>query len=109
MAQKRVIVVESEKLISAGIYSLLSSNHNLDVFGMSLRGEELFDVADQFQPDVVVMDERYLHQNLKSYLAFIKTCPRLRTIVVNLSTNSLRVCDGQIVHVQHLEDFMDQI
>ncbi len=109
MKQKRIIVLESQKLLSAGIYSLLSAHDELDVFGLTLRSQDFFFLAKQYQPDVIIMDERFLDQNLDSYLDFIRSCPRLRTIVFNAGTNSMEVCDRQIIHVGHLDDFLDQL
>lgn len=106
---KRVIVMESERLLSAGAYSLLQTNGHLEVISVALDKQSFIDEATRFKPDVVIMDERILSQNFLGYMAFVKSCPRMRTIVLSLGTNSVQVCDQHIVHVECLDDFFDQI
>ena len=109
MTRKRVIVVESEKLLSAGVYSLLSVNGHLEVEGVILEEQNFLDAVKRFQPDVVIMDESILAQHIQGYMTFLKEFPRMRTIVLNLGTNSVQVCDQQLIHVEHFDDFLGQI
>ena len=106
---KRVIVVESEKLLSAGIYSLLSSKDHYDVSGVIMREGNFSDVFDRVQPHILILDEVTLDQYMTTYMSFTKNYPRLRTIVLSLGTNNMRVYDKQIIQVQNLDDFMNQM
>jgi DNA-binding NarL/FixJ family response regulator len=109
VAQKRIIVMESEPLLSAGVYSLLSTNGHLKVMSVDLDKQSFVSVANEFRPDVVIMDERVLMENFAGYMGFLKSFPRIRTIVLSIQANCLQVCDQQIVHVRNLDDFMSQI
>ena len=109
MTPKRVIVVESEKLLSAGIYSLLSSKDHYDVSGVIMREENFSDVFARVQPHILILDEATLSQYLTTYMAFTKNYPKLRTVVLSLGTNNMQVYDKQIVQIQNLNDFMEQM
>jgi DNA-binding NarL/FixJ family response regulator len=109
VTRKRVIVVESENLLNAGIYSLLSANGHLDVIGVTSKDENFFDVFDRVKPHIIILDEKTMSRNMTAYMLFTKNYPRLRTIVLSLGTNNVQVCDKQVVHIQNFDDFMNQI
>jgi chemotaxis response regulator CheB len=109
VTRKRIIVVESEQLLSAGIFSLLSANGQLDVVGMMTIDENFFDVFERVKPHIIILDEDTLSRNMTAYMLFTKNYPRLRTIVLSLGTNNVQVCDKQVVHIQNIDDFMNQI
>ena len=99
----------SEKLLSAGVYSLLSAKENIDVSGVVMNEGNFSDVFTCVKPHVLILDEFTLSQYLSTYMSFTKNYPKLRTIVLNLGTNNVHIYDKQIVHVQNLDDFMNQM
>jgi DNA-binding NarL/FixJ family response regulator len=52
----RVLLVDDHKIIREGISRLLQFESDIDVVGEAADGIEAIDLADQLQPDVIVMD-----------------------------------------------------
>jgi PAS domain S-box-containing protein len=52
----RVLLVDDHKIIREGISRLLQFESDMDVVGEAADGIEAIDLADQLQPDVIVMD-----------------------------------------------------
>jgi hypothetical protein len=109
VTRKRVIVVESEELLSAGVYSLLSAKGHFDVNGVVMKEGNFSDVFTRIKPHILILDEATLDQYLTTYRSLTKNYPKLRTIVLSLGTNNMLVYDKQIVQVQNLDDFMNQL
>ena len=57
-ADIRVLVVDDQRLIRDGIASLLGLEPGLVVVGTAGDGRVALELADQLQPDVVLMDVR---------------------------------------------------
>lgn len=109
MTKRRVIVLETEKLLSAGISSLLSTNGKMEVIGLTFEEEKFNEAVNHFKPEVVIVDEQVLDENLNAYSAILKNYPKVRTIVMNTGANSLQICDKELIQVEHLDDFLEQI
>jgi DNA-binding NarL/FixJ family response regulator len=54
----RVLVVDDHDLFRTGLASLLSSQPDIDVVGQASNGRAGIRLADELQPDVVLMDQR---------------------------------------------------
>jgi DNA-binding NarL/FixJ family response regulator len=52
----RVLLVDDHKIIREGISRLLQFESDIEVVGEAADGIEAIDLADQLQPDVIVMD-----------------------------------------------------
>lgn len=109
MTKRRVIVLETEKLLSAGISSLLSTNGKMEVIGLTFEEEKFNEAVNHFKPEVVIVDEQVLDEHLNAYSAILKNYPKVRTIVMNTGANSLQICDKELIQVEHLDDFLEQI
>jgi chemotaxis response regulator CheB len=109
VTKKRVIVLEIENLLSAGISSLLSTNGKLEVIGLTFEEAIFHEAVNHFKPEVVIVDEQVLDQNLNAFSAILKNYPKVRTIVMSMGTNSFQICDKELIQVQHLDDFLEQI
>lgn len=109
MARKRIIVLESENMLSAGVASLLSSNGQLNVICMAFDQENFSEVINRFQPEVIIIDDGLLDRNRDAYANAIRNCPRLRTIVLSLGLNHVQIYDKELIHVRKLDDLLDQL
>ena len=109
MIQKRIVVLESKDLLSAGIYSLLSTHGYAEILSLTLDREDYLDQMARYEPEVVIMDERVLARISDTYAIFLRHFPNIRTIVLNLGTNSVKVCEQRLIHVEHVADFLEQI
>lgn len=54
----RVLIVDDEDLMRAGLVELISSDPSISVVGQSASGREAVQAAARLQPDVVLMDVR---------------------------------------------------
>lgn len=87
----RVLVVDNERLLGAGIESLLGAEIGLEVAGVS-PGDwaGLIEEIRQFQPDVIVLDKDTYLTDSTSLLTSLENYSEVR--VVQVSANSDLVC-----------------
>jgi hypothetical protein len=98
----RVVILQSDKLLNAGVQSLLSTKADVEVIGIAHSDESYASILERTQPDIVIMDENVLCANMSAYLY-----PEMRTIVLSLGDNQMQVYDRRIIEVDHLNDFLD--
>lgn len=94
---QKIIVVESERLLGAAIISLLYSEDDLDVLGLTpITTSDLIDTIVHLQPDVVIIDQasRFIDA-IRLLLAH--HCSTLRLIVVNANDNWVSIVHRQRV------------
>lgn len=106
--QKRIVILESELLLNAGVQSFLSSQGYQQVHGVATQNEETMVVEiERLHPDVIIMDEQNREANfalLKPYLASDRT---IRTIIMNMNNNQISIYEQRQVLIQQLSDFLD--
>lgn len=56
MSKLRVLIVDDHGIVRAGIRSLLEGQSDIEVVGEAAGGEEAFEKAKEFRPDIVLMD-----------------------------------------------------
>jgi len=84
----RVLIVENQLLLGAGLQNLLSGETDLDVIGISPRNQlELVQKIRQIQPDVIFLDEDSRLTNATDLLTFLENFSKLRVIVLNANDN----------------------
>ena len=54
----RLLLVDHQEMFRQGLASLLSLEDNLKVVGQADNGQEAIALAEQLQPDIVLMDVR---------------------------------------------------
>jgi DNA-binding NarL/FixJ family response regulator len=54
----RVLICDDQPLVRAGIRTLLSTQHDIEVVGEAVDGEDAVAAAARIHPDVVLMDVR---------------------------------------------------
>jgi DNA-binding NarL/FixJ family response regulator len=69
MARRKVLVLENELLLSAGLRTLLSRQEDLELLSMKFTSQsKMLQTVDSFRPDVIIMDEEWDWRNsAKSY------------------------------------------
>ena len=109
MKRKRVIVLESEDLLGAGVFSLLSADRRFEVRRAWLGEEGFARAMAGFDPEVFVVEEETLARNLSICSRLFEAYPRIRVIVLNPGANTVKVCERQIVILETIEDFFEMV
>jgi len=102
---QRILIVENESLLGAGIEHLLAGEADLNVVGIARADEAvLLEKIKLSQPDVVILDEATCLTNAMKLLAHLQDCPKLRVIVVSANDNVVQIFDKQQVLVNQTTD-----
>lgn len=104
--KKKILVLESEKLLAASIVSLLASQSELDVMNTNIGTLESWDKFSNARPDVVIMEEGLLEANISAIVKLAERHPTLRLIVFGLSNGDVQIFDKQMARVRHVSDFL---
>ena len=104
--KKKILVLESEKLLTASITSLLSSRSELDVMTTAKVSVADWDGLERARPDVVIVEERLLAANLLEIVKLAESHPKVRLIVVGPANSNVQVFDKQMVQVRQVSDFL---
>jgi DNA-binding NarL/FixJ family response regulator len=89
---RRVLVVEHQRLLGAGIENMLRSDVDLEVLGVTPESESaLLRVINRFQADVVIFDEAMIDST--RLLDLLEHYPALRVVLVNADDGLVRTFD----------------
>jgi DNA-binding NarL/FixJ family response regulator len=106
--QKRIVVLESDQLLNAGVQSFLSSQGYQQVHGVATHNEETMVLEiERLNPDVIIMDEDNREANLALLVPYMAGDRAIRTIIMNLHNNQISIYEQRQVLVQQLSDFLD--
>jgi len=105
--RKKILVLESEKLLGASILSLLASREEFDVADLPVASLDRLNGSGDVMPDVIIMEEAQLMANISAVLQLTNSHPNLRLIVFGLSDSKLHVYDKQMVEVRQVSDFFE--
>ena len=98
----RVLIVENQLLLGAGLQNLLTGEADLDVIGISPSSQlELVQEIRKTRPDVVLLLKDSFLTDATELLAFLEGYPKLRVLVVNASDQLIHIYDKQEVQVKH--------
>ncbi len=79
----RVLVVDDDDLMRAGLRSVLSSDDTIEVVGEARDGREAVGRAPRLEPDVVLMDVRMPElDGIEATLQLIAVAPEARVLIV---------------------------
>jgi len=106
MERRRILIVDNGLLAYAGLEALLSANERMELLRTPDSDHRaMLQAIAELQPDVLILDEVSLFENLESTLRSLKRFPKLRTVIVNWDKNEIRVCDQKHVHIAEIGDF----
>lgn len=106
--QRRVLVIENDLLLGAGVESLLLQEISLDVIGISPRDEEeLIRKIRYLQPAVIILDEATLLTQSIRLLAMLRKEHELRLVIVNADKNLVQVYHKQSVLLTQISDLIE--
>ncbi len=107
---RRVLILENQLLVGAGLQVLLSREADLEVFGIPfLNSEDLARVINESEPDVIVLDEIGHLTRLTGLLPLLNNVSKLRIVVVSSQDNLIRIYNKHEVLVTHASQLINII
>ena len=95
---RRVLVIENQRLLGAGVENLLQRDVELVVLGVTPESESaLLQAINGFQADVVILDEATIDST--RLLNLLERNPMLRVILVSADDGVVRTYDSRQVNV----------
>lgn len=81
----RILVADDHPLFRSGLRGLLSATSETEVIGEASTGEEVITLAEQLQPDVVIMDLQMPGINgVEATRRIVQTSPHIGVLVVTM-------------------------
>lgn len=107
---KRVLVIETEALLSAGLVCLMKAQEGLEVHTVEFQNvSALVEVIQSLNPDVIVIDANFLADNVYDFLPIWVEFPKVRVVSMSLNDNNLQVYDKRSLQVKQSKDFFSAI
>jgi chemotaxis response regulator CheB len=107
---QRVLVVNNSSLLGEGIESILRSDSELLIQGITTNDEaNLFKKISEYNPDVIVMVEDTTPFDANRILLLFDQFPRLRIVGVSLQSGDVRAYDKTQVTITQPVDFLEII
>ena len=92
MEPLRVLIADDHPLFRHGIAALLQASPEFEVVGEATTGEEAIALAEQLQPDVILMDIRMPGINgIEATRGILHTSPHIRVLMVTMSEDDASV------------------
>ena len=104
---KRVLVIQSEHLLGAGIHHLLNREMDLHVFNATCDnpGTLLAQIKD-IQPAVLVVDENAHLTDHPTFFSLLSGYPDLRVILIDERNNRMQIFKTKEVVIEHSTDLL---
>lgn len=110
LPRPRILLIENESILGAGIERLLTDRARLHVIGVTfVNGTILIDTIKQLQPDVIILDEAYLLVIPFNFLIALLDYPSLRVMVISAHHNRVQIYDKQQLEITQLTDLLKVI
>lgn len=107
---KRVVVIQSQHLLAAGILSLLNGEMDLHVFDATSSDEiNLLEEIKKVSPAVLVMVNSSKFIDYVSLFSFLDNCPGLRVIVIDERKNRMHIYERHALEVRRSLDLFTAI
>jgi DNA-binding NarL/FixJ family response regulator len=88
MKTVRVLLADDHTLVRAGLRKLLESFPNIDVVGEAADGLSLLELAEQLQPELVLMDIAMPGLNgLEATARLRRTSPQIQVLILSMHQN----------------------
>jgi DNA-binding NarL/FixJ family response regulator len=92
----RILVVDNDEILGAGLENLLSNEESLKVWGVATQEESvLIDEIQRSQPDTVILIAESKLSNPTRLFTLLPGYGRLRIILVSIDSNILEIYDKQ--------------
>lgn len=106
----RCLLVFANELMFVSVMSLLKSQTDLELVGVSPPSEkELFEAIDFYKPDILILDEMNTTDQSTRPLHPLLRYPDLRVITLNQKDNLLHIYQKRDVTVTRITDLVSVI
>jgi len=105
--RKKILVLECDKLLSAGLLSILASRSDFDVAQTTASSLAFLDQSENLSPDVVILDEEVMAANISAVIQLAERYPKLRLIVFRLNDNKVHVFDKHLAQLKRVSDLLE--
>ncbi len=106
---KKILVLESKKLMSAGLLSMLELRSEFSVEQTTADSLGSLEQPCNVQPDVVILDEEVLAANLMALVQLTRHHPKLCLVVLSLNGNHIHIFDKQTIQISSVNDFVQML
>jgi DNA-binding NarL/FixJ family response regulator len=107
---RRVLIVENQTLLGAGVHNLVGDETGLEVRGVSPHDHtELIRDIQRFQPDIVILNKVSQLIAPLNLLAALENHTQLQLIVVSADDNRVCIYAKRQLLVKRAADFIDII
>jgi DNA-binding NarL/FixJ family response regulator len=104
---KRVLVVQSEHLLGAGILHLLNREMDMHVFNTTCDNPgTLFQQIKDIQPAVLVVEENSHLTDHPSFFSLLSGYPDLRVILIDERNNRMQIFNTKEVVIERSTDLL---
>jgi len=87
-----VLIADDHAQVRAGVRDLLASSEGIRPVGAASNGEEAWELANELQPDVVVMDiSMPVLDGIEATRRIVRSCPRTRVVVLTALRDRERI------------------
>ncbi len=84
----KILLVEDDRLVMMGLKAVLKRTQDLQVIGEAANGQEAIDLAENHQPDVILMDIGMpVLDGIQATRKILARCPDIRIIMLTLNDN----------------------
>lgn len=106
----RVLIVDNQGLMGAGLERLLSEESSLEVFGITTNSETtLVKEIWRLQPDIIILTVESEGVNPARLMNLLTAFTSLRIILVSITSNNFEVYDRQQISTVDRTSLMTQL
>ncbi len=107
---QRVLIIENELLLGAGIQVLLAAEVDLDVIGIAAIDEErLAQELSRLRPDVIILDETSRLACPDKLQVLLNGTSQVQIVVISASHDLIRIYNKREIRLYQTTDFLDII
>lgn len=108
MTSRKILILEGESLLGAGLYRLLSELKDIEVITTEIANlEKLVQIFDAIHPHVLILDEANIIEVSSALLPSFRKNLISRIILINLDDNVIQVWDRQGILITKIDDFYE--
>ena len=107
---QRVLIIENQMLLGAGVQTLLAGEADLDVIGISPFNQEgLAQEINRLRPDVIVLDDTSRLADSTKLLSLLKDSSKVRIVVISANHDLVRIFNKRETQLCRASDLFDII